>query len=243
MELLVVTDQETERFYIKKRMEIFSNLIQLTFTESIIGSVRQLHTNSFAAFIIFMDIHSFSAEEFLPLVKKVNSEMPIICMNRKPNFPQLQSLVRIGIYDYIVFPKENAQLEADIQKLLSNFLKSSTPLLFSPSIQKAIEIIQSNYQEKLTLDVVAGSIFLSPHYFSTLFKKETGDNFSTYLMKYRLDIAKNLLVTTQINVGFIGKLVGIPNAAYFNALFKEYTKKTPLSFRKESNSSHVITKK
>ena len=53
-------------------------------------------------------------------------------------------------------------------------------------IRNAMDYIRKNYARKISLEDIAAFLNLSPTYFSNLFKKETGDNFSNYLTTVRM---------------------------------------------------------
>lgn len=98
---------------------------------------------------------------------------------------------------------------------------------YSESIEKAINYIHQNYNKDISLVDVAGIIFRSPEYFSRLFKEEVGENFSTYLMLYRLNHAREMLKKTDKKIAEISYSVGYSTQSYFSRLYKKYMGKTP----------------
>ena len=75
-------------------------------------------------------------------------------------------------------------------------------------IHKAIQYIQSNYSQKITLVDVAQSVFLSPAYFSKIFKEEMGCSFREYLNSYRIEKSMVMLVNENIKASTIAYAVG-----------------------------------
>lgn len=98
-------------------------------------------------------------------------------------------------------------------------------------IYKAIDYIKSHYMQKLTLEDVARAVFLSPAYFSRVFREETGYPFSAYLNKTRIEESKRLLRNEHINLADIAGMVGYEDQSYFTKVFKKMTGMTPLKFR------------
>lgn len=98
-------------------------------------------------------------------------------------------------------------------------------------IVKAKEYINSNYNLDISLDDVAGHVFLSPAYFSRIFKRRCNENFTEYLLKVRMQNAMELLRNTQLKVYDIANAVGYKTLKYFYRLFKQYTGLTPTEFR------------
>jgi YesN/AraC family two-component response regulator len=99
-------------------------------------------------------------------------------------------------------------------------------------ISKARDFIRRNYNKNIRLEDVATAVFLSPNYFSTVFRKITGRTFSTYLMKLRVQAACDLLTQTSIPIKEIVFQVGFDDYNYFNRTFKRMEGMPPAQFRK-----------
>jgi len=99
-------------------------------------------------------------------------------------------------------------------------------------IRIAKQYINAHYNEKIVLEDIANMVGLNPVYFSVLFKKETGLNFSDYLVNYRMDIAKNLLRSTNETIAAIADSVGYKDARYFSQLFTKIVGIKPALYRK-----------
>lgn len=80
---------------------------------------------------------------------------------------------------------------------------------------------------------MAGHVYLNPVYFGRAFKNTFHMTFKKYLMKRRMEKAKQLLEEGKTSIGAICELVGINNPSYFSHLFKEYTGKLPSEYKKE----------
>lgn len=92
--------------------------------------------------------------------------------------------------------------------------------------------ISQHYREELTLEGLASIVYLSPTYLSKLFKRETGENLSTYMQSVRIDAAKTLLRTTPLKTYEVAERVGIPDPVYFSRIFKKVVGVKPKDFRK-----------
>lgn len=107
----------------------------------------------------------------------------------------------------------------------------------SASMRKVIEdvvrIIEEQYGRDLSVDLLAEQVYLSPNYLSHLFKKQKGVSIIKFITKYRMEKAKELLVTTNKRVADIGAETGYANVTYFCSLFKSHFGKTPTGFREE----------
>ena len=98
-------------------------------------------------------------------------------------------------------------------------------------IERAKRYIQSHYSEDILLSHVAGYVNLSPVYFSRLFKEQTGDNFSDYLIGCRIERARQLLRDTDRKVYEICEDVGYSDLKHFYGVFKRHAGCTPSEYR------------
>lgn len=98
-------------------------------------------------------------------------------------------------------------------------------------ILKAKSYIDLNYDKEITLEDVSREVNISPHYFSRLFKEETGENFIEYLTLVRIQKAKEFLEQGQYSVKEICYLVGYGDPNYFSRIFKKVVGVTPTDYK------------
>lgn len=99
-------------------------------------------------------------------------------------------------------------------------------------IAKIKNYLDLNYAKDISRSDLAEIVYLNPDYISRLFKKEMGISISAYLMKKRMDKAKELLLNTSMPVNVISMHAGYNNYSYFTRMFKEYTGYSPNEYRK-----------
>jgi len=99
-------------------------------------------------------------------------------------------------------------------------------------IRQAKQYIDEHYNEKIVLEDFANIVDLNPVYFSVLFKKETGLNFSAYLVNVRMEIAKNMLRNSNETIAAIADAVGYKDTRYFSQIFTKTVGIKPALYRK-----------
>lgn len=123
-----------------------------------------------------------------------------------------------------------AEALASLTTCLARSVEKTQTNLSSETVRKAIAFIQDNYHDDLTLSKVAGVVYLSPYYFSRLFKRTTGMNFTRYLTKVRIDAAKQLLKKGDRTVKEIAMEVGYTDPRYFSSVFKKVVGVSPSDY-------------
>lgn len=99
-------------------------------------------------------------------------------------------------------------------------------------VNAAIQYLQEHYNDpSLSMETTAQSVFMSTNYFSTIFKEQTGQTFTNYLMDFRVEKAKYLIEHTNYMFYEISAIVGYPNAPYFSSLFKKKTGYSPSEYK------------
>lgn len=112
------------------------------------------------------------------------------------------------------------------------YIKSKSEGRVLKPIRTMISYIKDNYREKITIEDMAEIVDLNPIYLGSLFKKEIGLNFSSYLIKVRIDAAKSLLIETNYTIAAIGSEVGYKDTRYFSQLFEKTVGIKPALYRK-----------
>ena len=159
----------------------------------------------------------------------------------------VRKLEEHGLDEERIFGEENPYEEyfrIDTFQELKAYLKDKFCLLqeeikrvgkissYSGIVQDTITYIETHYQEKISLAVIAEELSVSPSYLSRTFKKGTGMTLVNYINRVRMDRAKELMNQGRFSLNEIACEVGICNYNYFYMLFKEIYGITPSDYTK-----------
>lgn len=139
------------------------------------------------------------------------------------------------IYDRISSISDIDNMVLYIEKIYTevyDFVKKKKDGKYIDVIALATRYIKENYKKStLSIKEVAEYVNMSVGYFSLIFHNETGDTFSDYLLKLRIDKSCELLANTNMKLLEISWMVGYENANYFSTVFKKALGVTPSAYR------------
>lgn len=114
----------------------------------------------------------------------------------------------------------------------SNNIFRDKALRDQQSVTRAIDYMQSYYNDPISIEDICQIVHLSPHYFIRLFKQHTGQTPYQYLMAIRVQRAQEMLEKSNYSMGEVAALCGFVNAGHFATLFKRYTGVAPSEYRR-----------
>ena len=115
-------------------------------------------------------------------------------------------------------------------EILYKLLLSEMPYHKVPHIkklEKARNTIQENFRQELSVEELAESIDMSVSYFRRLFHEAYGCSPMQYIINLRIENARDLLLSGEVNVTEAARLSGFEDIYYFSTLFKRKTGSTP----------------
>ncbi|MBB6731039.1 helix-turn-helix domain-containing protein [Cohnella zeiphila] len=104
------------------------------------------------------------------------------------------------------------------------------------AVERAISHIHERYAEPLTLASLAERHGIKPKRFAYLFRQYAGLYPIDYLIRHRIERAKELLASQSLAVSEVAESVGYADAHYFSRLFRRHTGRSPSSFRDKSGN-------
>jgi two-component system response regulator YesN len=100
-----------------------------------------------------------------------------------------------------------------------------------PQLAQVKSYVEEHFAENITLESIAALVYMNPYYFSSFFKKHTGQNFKNYVTEVRMSHAQRLLLQSDLMVYEIADRVGYNNARHFSDMFKKQFGKLPQEYK------------
>lgn len=107
----------------------------------------------------------------------------------------------------------------------------------SHGVSRQMQICQNyiwlHLPEKITVKTLAEQVGYSQTYLSKKFKQETGMSIMDFINKCRIERAKDLLLSCELNIQDISEQLGFSTQSYFGAQFKKLTGMSAGDYRKQ----------
>lgn len=100
-------------------------------------------------------------------------------------------------------------------------------------VHEVAEYLQKCCETKESIEEIGHRFYVSKSYLSRIFKEVTGFTLNEYQTLARIRRTQELLSETGLSVTEIADLAGFESITYFERVFKKYTGKRPLQYRKE----------
>lgn len=122
---------------------------------------------------------------------------------------------------------------------LCNYIATKRYLKYVAVIRKVLSFIEENYSdENLSLEKIAEHVAMHPNYLSQFFKKNKGESLSSYICRFRVQKAADLLLLNNFKKVYdVAVEVGFSDAHYFTICFKNLRGVTPSEYRQMMKSN------
>ena len=94
-------------------------------------------------------------------------------------------------------------------------------------VKQAAAYLQRRYTEEIDMERLAEAVHLHPNYLHRIFRAEMHCTVGEYLLRYRMEQARKLLVSSDVTVAAAGRSCGVPNEQQFSKLFKKVYGQSP----------------
>ncbi len=173
-------------------------------------------------------------------LRQTNRNVKIIILSVHRQFDYAQTALSLGVYGYLVKPTKYQDLMALFSRLKedldreNNALPPGAALPAGTYALKRIEAIKAyiaKHVATVTLEDVARSVNMNPYYVSSFFKAQTGERFSDYVIRIKMETAERLLMNPENRISEISDQVGYRNANNFSRTFRQYSGYSPREYR------------
>ncbi|MDF2039991.1 response regulator [Cytobacillus oceanisediminis] len=249
--ILIVDDEETTRQGLKKTLEGWSagrfEIISAADGHEALELFKRTKVNLLITDICMPEMNGLA---LLKHIRNQGYKPAVMIISGYPHFEFAQEAIRLGVLNYLVKPLRKESLIKAIEEALeteehmvrADYLEkvADQGLLeleakkeyVNSSVKQAIAYVNENLPEQISLKEVADAVHLNASYFSAMFKEQTSITFSEYLTRKRLQLAKKLLITTDLPIDEVARQAGYQTAKYFIKLFKDSEGVTPSKYRK-----------
>lgn len=107
-------------------------------------------------------------------------------------------------------------------------------------IVKAKQYVAANIDSNISLGSASHYLGLSSGYFSRLFSKEMGQGFNEYVTNEKINLAKELMLSTNYKIYEIANRLGYENAYYFSRVFKKVEGISPKEYKNNPRHKNVL---
>lgn len=201
--------------------------------------------------VVFTDIKMpyMDGVELIRAVRSRGFETEFVVVSAYADFKMAQQCISLDVAGYLLKPLTRSDMETALDRLRARLegrrvypagepdsLRKLYPDAH-PLILRALDAIQSGYGGQLSQKGLAQQLGISPEYFSYLFSTHVGENFSSFLRRYRIEQALLLYRREDVDRKSVPYAVGFSDPKYFNRVFREVTGKTPSEYFREQNQS------
>ena len=135
-------------------------------------------------------------------------------------------------------PFHEEYLYSTLNTLLINFFRNNHERIKQMQKNRVTDVItyiNAHYAEKLTLEHLSHTFFISPYYLCRKFKTYTNATIVQYINAVRIIQAQKMLFSSQKNITEISNDVGFDSLTHFERVFKRITGSTPRAIRKRQS--------
>lgn len=109
--------------------------------------------------------------------------------------------------------------------------------LMEEALEKLGRALESSLGKPMLVAELAAGVGLSADYVARLFAKRYGMTLQRYLLLRRVELARHLLLSSDLLVSEIGRRVGMPDPHYFNKQFRRVAGVSPVAYRRQGGAS------
>jgi two-component system response regulator YesN len=167
------------------------------------------------------------------------SDIAVAIMSGYEDFGNAKAAMKYGVKDYLLKPAESEELEQLLRQVRQELERKNGDVQTRPeSAADAVDFVKhwvkEHYAEQVSMKSIAASLYMNAAYLGSLFKTQTGVGFNEYVLRVRMEKAKEMLERTDMKVYEVASSVGYNDMDWFYEKFKQYTGVNPGDYSNKS---------
>lgn len=224
-EIIIIKPNQAHKFIVKSEVGCEFIVLSFKFCNQMNSEFSEIPLEDFLNFVSGKESGAF-------ITLKVSQKNEIITLLNRILREKENTEIGSEFLNYLLVMELFVFISRALKMEWENSIKDKSPKI-KELIHISVNFINNNFERDISLGNIAKFVFLSPSYFTRAFKEEVGISPISYLLKVRIDRAKELLGDTGLKISDIALSVGFSNQQRFNEIFKKYTKYTPLQYKKQ----------
>ncbi len=249
--LLVADDETIERKVLCKTLKKYvGDICEIYEAKNGKEAIEVFEKEKIQIVILDIEMPGINGLEAARQMRSQNENCVLLFLTAYDEFSYAKQAIAVQALDYLLKPYEEKELIYAVEEAtrlvdrnekissLGIFQRKKSITELKPEeirlslVKERIETyIKEHYAEELSMHELSEQMNYSEAYFCKLFKQCFRINFTAYLVAYRVEIAKEMLENTNINIKEIGKACGYTDSNYFSRIFKRVVGCTPTEYR------------
>lgn len=237
MKIMIVDDEPKIRRGMKTLLEEQDGFEVIGIYDNAMSSLSDMAEKQPNVLITDIKMPEYSGLDLIEKIREKDKNLYIIILSGYGSFKYAQRAIRSGVYRYLTKPTNPRELISVLREIelkiegvnrtVSKSEENESVEVGNLLIRKALDYIELHYAEKIGLKTLSDALYISPNYFSDLFRRHMKVKFSDFLIEYRLKKACILLKKPEYKVSEISEMVGFRDSTYFSTVFKKTYNLTP----------------
>jgi len=185
-------------------------------------AVRKVQSHAYRVVLLDLMMPGMDGIECLKQMKARGCRADVVMVTGYGNVPTAVEAMKVGARDFIEKPFKPQDLHAMLEDILQRQSRNATL-----STDPVVAFIQQHATEISSRKDVADRLGVSLERVSTRVQEETNCSFREFLHACRLDLAKRLLETTELDISAISTRTGFQTVQHFSRVFSKRTGISP----------------
>ncbi len=203
------------------------------------AALRHLIAAEFDVVVLDLKMPGLDGIETLKAIKRGHPLVEVILLTGHGTLDSAVEGLKHGAFDYLLKPLNKAELAKTIRRAKDALLSEQSLLNTARSasteqiVESIVQYLRLNYAGEINFSQIAADFSFSASYLTKIFREYTGKPPIRYLIEYRVQIAKGLLMDTNLTVKEVAERTGFVDPFYFSKCFKSYCGFSPSQYKEQ----------